>query len=177
MAELLYVLMNGTGVGYSVERRVTDRWPDVPAEIKRCENNFIVAADSKAGAGRYESHLLTSLLRVFTLRGNSTRFDRREQDQRPSEGVRGPEPLEDCLRFITKTIYGARGRKLRPVEIHDMACVIANSVIVGGVRRSAMISLSDLDDHEMARAKSGNWWEQHAYRSLPQQLSSIYNQA
>lgn len=174
MAELLYVLMNGTGVGYSVERRVTDRWPDVPAEIKRCDNNFIVAADSKAGWADTVKHLLTSLLKgvhptweLHKIRPAGARL--KTFGGRAS----GPEPLEDCLRFITKTIYGARGRKLRPVEIHDMACVIANSVIVGGVRRSAMISLSDLDDHEMARAKSGNWWEQHAYRSLANN-SAVY---
>ena len=174
MAELLYVLMNGTGVGYSVERRVTERWPEVPAEIKRCENNFIVAADSKAGWADTVKHLLTSLLKgvhptweLHKIRPAGARL--KTFGGRAS----GPEPLEDCLRFITKTIYGARGRKLRPVEIHDMACVIANSVIVGGVRRSAMISLSDLDDHEMARAKSGNWWEQHAYRSLANN-SAVY---
>ena len=174
MAELLYVLMNGTGVGYSVERRVTDRWPDVPAEIKRCDNNFIVAADSKAGWADTVKHLLTSLLKgvhptweLHKIRPAGARL--KTFGGRAS----GPEPLEDCLRFITKTLYGARGRKLRPVEIHDMACVIANSVIVGGVRRSAMISLSDLDDHEMARAKSGNWWEQHAYRSLANN-SAVY---
>ena len=84
----------------------------------------------------------------------------------------GPGPLEDCLRFITNLVYGARGRRFRPIEVHDIACVIANSVIVGGVRRSAMISLSDLDDHEMARAKSGNWWEAHPYRALANNSAS-----
>ena len=174
LAELLYVLMNGTGVGYSVERRVTDKWPEVPAEIVRSEVRFIVAADSKAGWADIVKHLLISLLKgvhptweLHHIRPAGARL--KTFGGRAS----GPEPLEDCLRFITKTIYGARGRKLRPVEIHDMACVIANSVIVGGVRRSAMISLSDLDDHEMARAKSGNWWEQHSYRSLANN-SAVY---
>lgn len=174
MAELLYVLMNGTGVGYSVERRVTDKWPSVPAEIVRNEDAFIVAADSKGGWADTVKHLLTSLLKgvhptweLHKVRPAGARL--KTFGGRAS----GPEPLEDCLRFLTKTIYGARGRKLRPIEIHDMACTIANSVIVGGVRRSAMISLSDLDDHEMARAKSGNWWEQYAYRSLANN-SAVY---
>lgn len=174
LAELLYVLMNGTGVGYSVESRVTDKWPEVPSEINRCENSFVVAGDSKAGWADAVKHLLTSLLKgvhptweLHKIRPAGARL--KTFGGRAS----GPQPLEDCLRFLTKTIYGAMGRKLRPIEIHDMACVIANSVIVGGVRRSAMISLSDLNDPEMAKAKSGNWWEQHAYRSLSNN-SAVY---
>ena len=174
LAELLYVLMNGTGVGYSVERRVTDKWPTVPSEIVRNEDALITVGDSKAGWADAVKHLLVSLLKgvhptweLHKIRPAGARL--KTFGGRAS----GPEPLEDCLRFLTKTIYGARGRKLRPIEIHDMACTIANSVIVGGVRRSAMISLSDLDDQEMARAKSGNWWEQHAYRSLANN-SAVY---
>lgn len=174
MAELLYVLMNGTGVGYSVERRVIDKWAAVPSDITRDESVTIKVKDSKAGWADAVKALLSSLLG-----GVHPTWD--VSGVRPA-GARlktfggrasGPGPLEDCLRFITKTLYGARGRKLRPIEVHDMACVIANSVIVGGVRRSAMISLSDLDDHEMARAKSGNWWEQHSYRSLANN-SAVY---
>ncbi len=174
MAELLYILMNGTGVGYSVESRVVDKWPAIPSEIVRDESSVLVAADSKEGWADLVKHLMRDLLA-----GKHPTWDLRKI--RPA-GARlktfggrasGPEPLEDCLRFITKTLYGARGRKLRPIEVHDIACVIANSVIVGGVRRSAMISLSDLNDREMAKAKSGNWWEQHAYRSLANN-SAVY---
>lgn len=174
LAELLYVLMNGTGVGYSVEQRVVDKWPDVPEVIERNENAFIVAADSKAGWADAVKHLLVSLLKgvhptweLHHIRPAGARL--KTFGGRAS----GPVPLEDCLRFITKTIYGASGRRLRPIEIHDMACVIANSVIVGGVRRSAMISLSDLNDHEMANAKSGNWWEAYPYRALANN-SAVY---
>ena len=174
LAELLYVLMNGTGVGYSVESRVTEKWPEVPSEIKRCDNNFVVAGDSKAGWADAVKHLLVSLLKgvhptweLHKIRPAGARL--KTFGGRAS----GPEPLEDCLRFLTKTIYGARGRKLRPIEIHDMACVIANAVIVGGVRRSAMISLSDLNDNEMANAKSGNWWEAHPHRALANN-SAVY---
>ena len=174
LAELLYVLMNGTGVGYSVERRVTNKWPAVPEDIVRKEEQTLLVADSKGGWADVVRRLLTALLA-----GEHPTWDlckvRPAGARLKTFGGRasGPEPLEDCLRFLTKTVYGARGRKLRPIEIHDMACTIANSVIVGGVRRSAMISLSDLDDQEMARAKSGNWWEQHAYRSLANN-SAVY---
>lgn len=176
MAELLYVLMNGTGVGYSVEKRVVDQWPAVPASIERVEGAVIVCEDSKEGWADMVKLLLTGLLA-----GKHPTWDLSKV--RPA-GARletfggrasGPEPLEDCLRFITKTIYKAQGRRLRPIEVHDMACVIANAVIVGGVRRSAMISLSDLHDVEMANAKSGSWWEAHPYRALANN-SAVYEE-
>lgn len=174
LAELLYILMNGTGVGYSVERRVTDKWRAIPANIIRDENQIIHVADSKAGWADAVKTLLNSLLAGVHPTWDLSKIRPAGARLKTFGGrASGPEPLEDCLRFLTKTVYGARGRKLRPIEIHDMACVIANSVIVGGVRRSAMISLSDLDDHEMSRAKSGNWWEQHAYRSLANN-SAVY---
>jgi len=176
MAELLYVLMNGTGVGYSVERRVVDKWTPVPDDIIRDESVIIKVKDSKAGWADAVKALLSNLLGgvhptwdISGIRPAGARL--KTFGGRAS----GPGPLEDCLRFLTNTIYNARGRKLRPIEVHDMACVIANSVIVGGVRRSAMISLSDLDDHEMARAKSGNWWENHSYRSLANN-SAVYEE-
>lgn len=174
MAELLYVLMNGTGVGYSVERRVVDKWGPVPEDIVRDESVIIKVRDSKAGWADAVKALLSNLMGgvhptwdVSSVRPAGARL--KTFGGRAS----GPGPLEDCLRFITNAVYNARGRRFRPIEIHDIACVIANSVIVGGVRRSAMISLSDLDDHEMARAKSGNWWEKHAYRSLANN-SAVY---
>ena len=174
MAELLYILMNGTGVGYSVERRVVEKWGTIPANIFRDEDVVIKVKDSKEGwADAVKSlmeHLVSGIHPTWDI-----------SDIRPAGSrlktfggrASGPVPLEDCLRFITNTVYTARGRCLRPIEVHDIACVIANSVIVGGVRRSAMISLSDLDDHEMARAKSGNWWETHSYRSLANN-SAVY---
>ena len=174
MAELLYILMNGTGVGYSVERRVIDKWDTIPENIFRDESIVIKVEDSKEGWAEAVRKLLEQLIS-----GIHPTWD--ISGVRPA-GARlktfggrasGPGPLEDCLRFITNTVYNARGRSFRPIEVHDIACVIANSVIVGGVRRSAMISLSDLDDHEMARAKSGNWWEAHPYRALANN-SAVY---
>ena len=174
MAELLYILMNGTGVGYSVERRVVEKWGTIPANIFRDEDVVIKVKDSKEGwADAVKSlmeHLVSGIHPTWDI-----------SDIRPAGSrlktfggrASGPVPLEDCLRFITNAVYTARGRCFRPIEVHDIACVIANSVIVGGVRRSAMISLSDLDDHEMARAKSGNWSETHSYRSLANN-SAVY---
>lgn len=174
MAELLYILMNGTGVGYSVERRVIDKWVPIPEDITRDESVVIKVKDSKAGWADAVKALLSNLLGgvhptwdISTVRPAGARL--KTFGGRAS----GPGPLEDCMRFITNAVYNARGRRFRPIEVHDIACVIANSVIVGGVRRSAMISLSDLDDHEMARAKSGNWWEAHPYRALANN-SAVY---
>lgn len=174
MAELLYVLMNGTGVGYSVERRVVDKWNIVPEDITRDESVVIKVKDSKAGWADAVKALLSNLMGGVHPTWDVTAVRPAGARLKTFGGrASGPGPLEDCLRFITNMIYNARGRRLRPIEVHDMACVIANSVIVGGVRRSAMISLSDLDDHEMARAKSGNWWEAHPYRALANN-SAVY---
>ena len=174
MAELLYVLMNGTGVGYSVERRVVDKWNTVPEDITRDESVVIKVKDSKAGWADAVKALLSNLMGGVHPTWDVTAVRPAGARLRTFGGrASGPGPLEDCLRFITNMIYNARGRRLRPIEVHDIACVIANSVIVGGVRRSAMISLSDLDDHEMARAKSGNWWEQHSVPFLANN-SAVY---
>ena len=176
LAELLYILMCGTGVGYSVERRVVEKWPIIPDTIVRDEAVVITVKDSKAGWADAVKALLANLLNGVHPTWDTSKVRPAGARLKTFGGrASGPGPLEDCLRFITNAIYNARGRRLRPIEVHDMACVIANSVIVGGVRRSAMISLSDLDDHEMARAKSGNWWEAHPYRSLANN-SAVYNE-
>ncbi len=174
MAELLYILMNGTGVGYSVERRVIDKWNTIPEDITRDDSVVIKVKDSKAGWADAVKALLSNLLGGVHPTWDITAVRPAGAKLKTFGGrASGPGPLEDCLRFITNTVYNARGRRFRPIEVHDIACVIANSVIVGGVRRSAMISLSDLDDHEMARAKSGNWWEAHPYRALSNN-SAVY---
>lgn len=174
LAELMLVLMNGTGVGYSVERRVIDQWSSVPAEMFRDESEVIVFSDSKMGWAEGLGKLLRRLMAGVHPTWDLSRIRPAGARLKTFGGrASGPGPLEDCLRFVTNTIYNARGRRLRPIEVHDMACVVANSIIVGGVRRSAMISLSDLDDKEMARAKSGNWWENHPYRALANN-SAVY---
>jgi ribonucleoside-diphosphate reductase alpha chain len=173
--ELLYILMNGTGVGYSVEKRYTDQLPAVPETIEIDERSYIFVADSKEGWALGFRALLTNLWA-----GKKVFWDLSEV--RPA-GARlhtfggrasGPGPLEDLFRFTVDLFESAKGRKFRPIEVHDLACKIASVVVVGGVRRSAMISLSDLDDREMAQAKSGEWWVEHPYRALANN-SAVYD--
>jgi ribonucleoside-diphosphate reductase alpha chain len=173
--ELLYILMNGTGVGYSVERRYTDQLPAVPDVIEFEEREYIPVEDSKEGWALAFRALLTNLWS-----GKRVAWDLSKV--RPA-GARlhtfggrasGPGPLEDLFQFTVDMFEGAKGRQFRPIEVHDIACKIASVVVVGGVRRSAMISLSDLDDQEMAQAKSGEWWKDHGYRALANN-SAVYD--
>lgn len=174
-SELQYILMCGTGVGYSVERRCVEKLPSVPPSITRERDTTIVVPDSREGWCNALKMLLNDLYSgvhptwdMSQVRPAGTRL--KTFGGRAS----GPKPLEAVFKFVTNTFYKARGRRLTSLECHDICCVIAQSVIVGGVRRSAMISLSDLDDTEMVHAKSGNWWESHSYRALANN-SAVYN--
>lgn len=171
--ELLYILMNGTGVGYSVEKQYVDQLPAVPKSLRKSKT-VIEVEDSKEGWGLAFRALLEGLwsgqvhdwdlsavrpagARLHTFGGRAS----------------GPEPLNDLFAFTVSLFKGAKGRNFQPIEVHDLACKIASVVVVGGVRRSAMISLSDLDDKEMAEAKSGEWWKEHPYRALANN-SAVY---
>ncbi|MFI0265674.1 hypothetical protein [Streptomyces luteogriseus] len=173
--ELLYILMNGSGVGFSVEKRYVDQLPAVPAEIKRTHTRIITVADSKEGW----AHAFRVLLRDLWL-GYDPEWDltgiRPAGARLATFGGRasGPEPLNELFEFTVELFKNVAGRKLRPIEVHDLACKIASVVVVGGVRRSAMISLSDLDDEEMAGAKAGNWYETHPHRALANN-SAVYS--
>jgi len=174
--ELMYILMNGTGVGYSVEYHAVKKLPIVPEDIFRNEESLISVEDSKEG---WATALMT-LLDNLWIRGIHPTWDfskiRSAGSRLKTFGGRasGPEPLEAVFKFIVKTFYKAQGRQLNPLECHDICCAIARAIIVGGVRRSAMISLSDLSDREMAKCKSGAWWEGSGYRSLANN-SAVYN--
>jgi ribonucleoside-diphosphate reductase alpha chain len=166
--------MNGTGVGYSVERQYTDKLPSIADKIEKNFDVVIHVEDSKEGWGNALKNLLEELYR-----GNHVKWD--VSEVRPA-GARlktfggrasGPAPLDNLFKFIVKIFYSAQGRRLTALECHDICCAIANAVIVGGVRRSAMISLSDLSDREMALCKSGAWWEQAGFRSYANN-SSVY---
>ncbi|MFJ1700368.1 hypothetical protein ACIOHC_35855 [Streptomyces sp. NPDC088252] len=172
--ELLYILMNGTGVGFSVERRYVDKLPVVPKHITRSFGQTICVQDSKEGWAYGFRALLTALW-------NGVRPEWDLSAVRPA-GARletfggrasGPEPLRDLFKFTVNLFMNAQGRQLRPIEAYDLACKVASVVVVGGVRRSAMISLSDLDDQEMAQAKSGEWWSQDPHRALANN-SAVY---
>jgi ribonucleoside-diphosphate reductase alpha chain len=172
--EALYILMCGTGLGFSAEKRHVRYLPAVPIEIKPSDN-VIVVEDSKEGWARGFRELIESLFR-----GELPKWDLRQL--RP-EGARlktfggrssGPAPLNELFEFAVATVAGARGRKLKPIEVHDLMDKIGSVVVVGGVRRSALISSSSLDDDEIRDAKSGNWWETHPHRALSNN-SAVYN--
>ena len=174
--ELMYILMNGTGVGYSVESHATTKLPPIPKNIARNTEYVVKVEDSKEGWAKS----LIELLEHLWLRGIHPTWDlsaiRLAGARLKTFGGRasGPEPLEAVFKFVVKTFDAARGRNLTTLECHDICCVIARSIIVGGVRRSAMISLSDLSDREMAKSKSGAWWDASGYRSLANN-SAVYD--
>jgi ribonucleoside-diphosphate reductase alpha chain len=173
--ELLYILMNGTGVGFSVERRYVDQLPPVPSAIERTYAQYIHVADSKEGWAFAFRALLKALWRGQQPEWNLSEVRPAGARLRTFGGrASGPEPLAELFEFTVELFKGARGRKLRPIEVHDLACKVASVVVVGGVRRSAMISLSDLDDQEMAAAKTGDWWVEHPHRQLANN-SAVYH--
>ena len=164
--EMLYVLMNGTGVGYSVEQRHIEKLPNVPNTLYETDTTIHVA-DSKLGWSKALRELLALL---WT--GHIPKWD--VSQVRPKGSVlktfggraSGPEPLTRLFEFLVKTFKKSGGRKLSAIDCHDICCMIGDIVVVGGVRRSALISLSDLGDAEMRSAKSGEWWNSTPYRRL-----------
>ena len=164
--EILYVLMNGTGVGFSVERQYVNELPYVANEFFPSDT-VISVADSKLGWAKAFKELV-GLLYV----GQIPRWDMSKV--RPAGSVlktfggraSGPEPLENLFNFSVTTFQAAAGRKLSSLEAHDIVCKIAEVVVVGGVRRSALISLSNLSDDRMRAAKSGQWWNTEPQRAL-----------
>lgn len=172
--EAMYILMCGTGVGYSVESQYVNQLPAISEHFEKT-NTKIVVEDSKAGWARSLKELLALLWQ-----GQIPEWDmslvRPAGARLKTFGGRasGPDPLDRLFKFSVATIKNASGRKLTPLEAHDLMCKIAEVVVVGGVRRSAMISLSDLEDRNMAAAKAGSWWEYSGQRALANN-SAVYN--
>ncbi len=164
--EILYVLMNGTGVGFSVEEEYVNQLPTIAEEFYETDTTIVVA-DSKLGWAKSYKELLS-----LVWQGQIPKWDlsnvRAAGAALKTFGGRasGPEPLEDLFVFTINTFRDAAGRKLKPVEAHDIVCKIAEIVVVGGVRRSALISLSNLNDEAMRHAKSGRWSETNPQRAL-----------
>lgn len=165
-AEVLYLLLHGTGVGFNAQRNVVSRLP-VINKSQNILTKTVVFEDSKEGWARGLLDYLTYLWDGYDVDYDVSKI-RPEGAPLKTFGGRasGPQPLIDTLVFCKKIIQGAAGRQLRPIEVHDIICKIAQSVVVGGVRRSALISLSDLDDKEMAVAKAGEFWMHSPQRSL-----------
>ena len=172
--EAMYILMNGTGVGFSVEQKYINQLPVISEEFHPTDTTIIVD-DSKLGWAKAYKELIALLYQ-----GQIPNWD--TSKVRPS-GARlktfggrasGPEPLVDLFNFTIESFKLAAGRRLKSIEAHDLMCKVGEVVVVGGVRRSALISLSNLDDFEMAKAKSGQWWEGEPQRALANN-SAVYN--
>jgi len=163
--EAMFILLCGTGVGFSVERQFISKLPEVP-ELFDSETTIVVK-DSKEGWAKAFRQLLALLWA-----GEIPQWDiglvRPAGSRLKTFGGRasGPAPLVELFNFAIKTFKNAQGRKLSSIECHDLMCFIGQIVVVGGVRRSAMISLSNLSDDRMRHAKSGQWWETAAHRAL-----------
>ena len=164
--EILYILMNGTGVGFSVEEEYVNKLPAVAEEFYETES-VIVVRDSKLGWAKALKELYGMLWMGQIPTWDVSKVRPAGSPLKTFGGrASGPEPLEDLFKFSVNIFQNAKGRKLKSVEAHDLVCKIAEIVVVGGVRRSALISLSNLGDREMRYAKSGNWWETNVQRAL-----------
>ncbi|AXP07729.1 B12-dependent ribonucleotide reductase [Sinorhizobium phage phiM6] len=164
--EAMYILLCGTGVGFSVERQYIQKLPEIPDKLFDSDTTIVVS-DSKEGWAKAYRQLIALLYS-----GEIPKWD--TSKVRPS-GARlktfggrasGPGPLEDLFKFTISKFKGAVGRKFNSLEVHDLLCKIGEIVVVGGVRRSAMISLSNLTDDRMRKAKMGQWWENEGQRAL-----------
>jgi ribonucleoside-diphosphate reductase alpha chain len=164
--ETLYILLCGTGVGFSVERQYIQKLPEVPDEFHDTDT-VIVVADSKIGWASAFRELLSLLWSGKVPRYDLSRVRPAGARLRTFGGrASGPEPLEDLFKFTINLFRNAHGRKLTSLECHDLVCKVAQIVVVGGVRRSALISLSNLSDQRMRNAKTGKWWEMEGQRAL-----------
>jgi ribonucleoside-diphosphate reductase alpha chain len=163
--EIMYILMCGTGVGFSVERQYVDKLPEIAEKFHTTET-VIKVRDSKIGWAKSYRELVAMLYA-----GQIPQFDmslvRPAGAKLKTFGGRasGPDPLRDLFKFSIETFQKASGRKLTSIECHDIVCKIADVVVCGGVRRSALISLSNLSDIRMRDAKTGQWWDNNPQRS------------
>ena len=164
--ECMYILMCGTGVGFSVERENVDKLP-VVSDNFNTSDTVIKVGDSKPGWAKALRELI-ALLYAGQIPSWDVSGVRAAGERLKVMGGRasGPQPLVDLFNFTVEIFKKARGRRLFPIECHDLMCKIGEIVVVGGVRRSALISLSNLNDDQMAHAKSGMWWESEPQRAL-----------
>ena len=164
--EILYVLMNGTGIGFSVERKHTEKVPPLPDEFHDTDTTIVVA-DSKLGWAKAFKELVSLIWSGLIPKWDLSNVREAGSILKTFGGrASGPEPLDSLFNFVINLTQSARGRILRPIECHDIVCKIAEVVVVGGVRRSALLSLSDIDDDEMRHAKTGEWWRDNPQRAL-----------
>ena len=164
--EILYILMNGTGVGFSVERQDVIKLPNVADELHETDTTIVIP-DSKLGWAKSLKELIHLLYSGQIPSWDLSKVRPAGAPLKTFGGrASGPEPLDQLFRFTINIFKNATGRKLTSLECHDLVCKIAEIVVVGGVRRSALISLSNLSDDRMRVAKSGQWWEDNGQRAL-----------
>jgi ribonucleoside-diphosphate reductase alpha chain len=163
-AELMFLLLSGTGVGYSVQKHHIDKLPVVvgPSERKR---RFLIGDSIEGWA-----EAIKVLIKAYTQGKSTPEFDFRDIRPKGSKLITsggkapGPDPLRICIDQVRAILNNAVGRKLTTLEVHDICCHIADAVLAGGIRRAAMIALFDRDDHDMLSCKSGAWWELNPQR-------------
>jgi ribonucleoside-diphosphate reductase alpha chain len=164
--EAMFILLCGTGVGFSVERQYVGKLPDVPETLFPSED-VIVVHDSKEGWAKALRKVIAMLYAGEVPQWDVSKVRPAGAKLKTFGGrASGPGPLVELFNFTINTFKAAAGRKLSSIECHDLMCKIGEVVVVGGVRRSAMISLSNLSDDRMRHAKSGQWWEKNAQRAL-----------
>ena len=163
--EAMYILLCGTGVGFSVERQFVSKLPEVPELFE--SDTTVVVKDSKEGWAKAFRQVLALLWAGEIPQWDISRVRPAGARLKTFGGrASGPAPLVELFNFAVKTFKDAQGRRLSSLECHDLMCFIGQIVVVGGVRRSAMISLSNLSDDRMRHAKSGQWWNEAAHRAL-----------
>ena len=161
----MFILLCGTGVGFSVERQYVSKLPVVPT--LQDSDTIITVEDSKEGWAHSLRQLISLLYGGFIPKWDTSKVRPAGARLKTFGGrASGPGPLEELFRFFVATFRNAQGRRLSSLECHDLMCKIGEIVVVGGVRRSAMISLSNLSDDRMRHAKSGQWWETAPHRAL-----------
>jgi ribonucleoside-diphosphate reductase alpha chain len=164
--EAMFILMCGTGVGFSVERQYVSKLPEVPEKMFD-SSTTIVVSDSKEGWAKALRQLISLLYSGEVAKWDMSKVRPAGSRLKVFGGrASGPEPLDQLFRFVVSIFKAAAGRKLNSLECHDIMCKIGEVVVVGGVRRSAMISLSNLSDDRMRHAKTGQFWETNPQRSL-----------
>jgi ribonucleoside-triphosphate reductase (thioredoxin) len=170
--EAMFILLCGTGVGFSVERQYVNKLPEVPERLFASEDTIVVA-DSKEGWAKAYRKLLALLWAGEVPKWDVSKVRPAGAKLKTFGGrASGPAPLVELFNFTIGKFKGAAGRKLSSIECHDIMCKIGEVVVVGGVRRSAMISLSNLSDDRMRHAKSGQWWENQGQRALANNSTS-----
>jgi len=174
-SDVLHILLNGTGVGFSCERQEIAKLPSVADKVEKCDD-VIVVQDSKKGWSSAYRKLISALYNGEIPNVDYSKIRPAGARLKTFGGrASGPGPLKELFDFTTQMFKNAEGRKLTSIEVHDLICEIASVVVVGGVRRSALISLSNLSDTRMRNAKSGEWWNTEPQRKLANN-SAVYTE-